>query len=490
EQILEWYLNSEYYGNLAYGVDAAARVYFGKSASELNHAEAATLAAAAISPNLNPIDAPAASEEAKVRILYEMFEQGFMTADQLETSLEQELVFRSSRDFPVNIEPAFTNLVIDQASQFISEERIYRGGLEIITSLDYELQTQVECTVEHQINRITGGDFDGITGLDFDECEMARLLPSNYEASAGQDFTINADVLVMDPQAGQILAMVGNSNGRQEQDIFSGHPPGSILSPFIYLTSFTRGTSPATLLWDIPANIPSGLTDIQRGIEQFHGPVSLRTALANDYLVPGLQILTQMDPEQVWQTAERLGLTRLQIPPGDGTYRILFQGGETDLAELSQAYGVLANQGVLAGITQSNSTPGDSNSPIRPQVVLKVLDDSGFEQLDCTDPITECHIIKRPVISKELAYLVTDVLSDETARWPSLGHPNSLEIGRPAAAKIGSTHSREDIWTIGYTPDLLAGVWIGSEETSLDNSLAPEWAAGMWHAVLQYTSKD
>ena len=490
EQILEWYLNAEYYGNLAYGADAAARIYFGKPAAELNLAEAATLAAAAKSPDLNPIDAPVASQEAKDRILQEMFNQGVISAEQLDKSLKQDLSIKSARDFPINLEPAFTNLVIEQASEYIPIERIFRGGLRIITSLDYDLQTQTECTVAIQISRIAGELPEDQAKSVFEECEMARLLPSIYEESAIQDFPIAANALVMDPHEGQILAMVGKRVGSQDPDQFTGHPPGSILSPFIYLTSFTRGTSPATLLWDIPANIPSGFTDIQNMIDQYNGPVSLRTALANDYLVPALQILTQMDPDQVWHTAERLGLTQLQIPSGDGTYRVLFQNGEADLAELSQAYGVLAAQGILAGFPQNNNSYEDPNSPISPQVVLKVFDDAGNERLDCTEQISECRTIKRPVITQELAYLITDVLSDETARWPSLGHPNSLEIGRPAAAKIGSTNSKEDLWTIGYTPDLLAGVWIGSENSFLETDLSPEWSAGLWHAIIQYATRD
>jgi membrane carboxypeptidase/penicillin-binding protein len=490
EQILEWYLNSEHYGNLAYGADAAAKIYFDKSASELNHSEAAMLAAVAQSPARNPIDAPDAAQEAKIHILNEMFELGFISADQLKTSLEQELEFSSSNDFPVNLAPAFTNLVIEQASQFISKDQIFRGGLDIITSLDYELQSQVECAVEHQLNRTTGETSSNLTRSNFDDCEMARLLPSNFEGISGQDFPISTNVLVMDPHAGQILAMLGDSNGRQEQDDFSGHPPGSTLTPFIYLTSFTRGSSPATLLWDIPANIPSGLSDIQGEIDQFHGPVSIRTALANDYIGPALQILNQMDPDQVWQTAERLGLTRLQVPSGDGNFSVLFQGGETNLVELSQAYSVLANQGVSTGISQNNGTSEETKSPIHPQVVLRITDDSGNVHLDCTDQITECHVINRPVITQELAYLVTDVLSDETARWPSLGHPNSLEIGRPAAAKIGGTKDGEDIWTIGYTTDLLTAVWVGTENSSQDLTLPPEWAAGLWHAVIQYATNN
>jgi len=490
ELILEWYLNSEYYGNLAYGADAAARIYFGKSASDINLAEAATLVAAAKSPNVNPIDSPVASSESKDQILNDMLSQGLINNEQLNSALEQKIKVRAGRGYPVNIEPTFTNLVIEQVSQFIPQQQIFRGGLEIITSLDYELQNQVNCSVEYQLNRINGESSSQLTGAEFNDCEMARLLPTNYEDYDGQETPIVADVLVMDPIEGQLLAFTAGRTRNQGQEGLSGHPPGSILSPFIYLTSFTRGSSPSTLLWDIPANIPSAVPDLQNDIEQFNGPVNIRTALANDYLVPVLQVMTQMDPDQVWQMLGRMGLTNLQVPSGNGAYRLLFQGGEIVITELSQAYGVLANQGVLAGIPESNNDLDDSNSPLHPQVVLKVLDESSDVLLDCTDQLTQCRPTKRPVLTQELAYLVTDVLSDETARWSSLGHPNSLEIGRPAAAKIGTTSSNEGIWTLGYTPDLLTGVWVGPETGTFNQSISPEWAAGLWHAVIQYTSKD
>lgn len=490
EQILEWYLNSEYYGNLAYGADAAARAYFGKPASKLNLAESATLAAAASTPTINPIDNPIASQEARDRILKKMFQQGVINQDQFNSAISQEMARPSAETFPINLEPAFTTLVIEQLSKFIPPDRIYRGDLKIISSLDYELQNQIDCTVQNQLLRISGEGLINQSTSDFENCEMARLLPSITDDGEGQDLPLGIEVLVMDPKEGRILAYKRSVSGDQTKKFSMGHPPGSIITPFIYLTSFTRGTSPATLLWDTPTNIPSGITNIEDQDYQYHGPVNLRTALANDYLVPALQLLARMDPDQVWQTAARLGLTKLQVPPGDGTYRLLFEGGEVDIKELSQAFGVLANQGILSGIPMNNNRPDDANSLILPQVVLQVYDNTGIEQMDCTIPISECHPTKRPVLSQELAYLINDVLSDESARWPTLGHPNSLEIGRPTAAKIGKTNSNQGNWTIGYTPDLLASVWVGSQESSSREQTPINWTADLWRAVFQFASKD
>jgi len=248
--------------------------------------------------------------------------------------------------------------------------------------------------------------------------------------------------------------------------------------------------SPATLLWDIPANLVEGVAESQNQNRLFHGPVSARTALINDYLTPAIQILTQMDPDQVWHTAQQLGLRNLQVPPEDGAYRLPFSGGEATLLEISQAYGVLSSQGILAGSIDNSASPDNGNAPVNPQVISKVIEATGEEWLNCADQITDCRTIKRPVISPQLAYLVTNILSDETARWPSLGHPNPLEIGRPAAGKIGSTITGEDTWTVGYTPDLVTAVWIGTEDPNQSGTILPSWSAGLWHAIIQYATRD
>lgn len=487
EQIIEWYLNSAYYGQLTYGADAAARVYFGKPAADLSLAQSAILAAAAESPSLNPIDAPIAAIEAKDKILYKMLEQDLISAEQLEQALAEELTFQSPQNLSFDISPDFTKLVIEQVSEFIPSDRIFQGGLNITTSLDFDLQSQVACTTSTQLIRMTNDKFPD-SGLE--NCEMARLLPSFQEDSNLSDLSLAASVIVMDPNNGQILAMVGGDDTDLNPNRLPGRPPGSILTPFIYLTSFSRGASPATLLWDIPAGLVENFPDVQNPDDQFHGPVSMRTALANDYIVPTLQILSQMDPDQVWHTAQQIGLNNLQFPSRDGPYLLPVEGGEASLIEVSQAYGVFASQGILAGITQGSDSAQDPNLPIDPQVIIKVEDTSGTLWIDCTGQITECHTIKRPVLSPQLAYLVTNILSDETSRWPSLGHPNPLEIGRPAAAKIGSTISNEDTWTVGYTPDLVTAVWIGTEAQNQEAEFSPNWSAGLWHAVIQYAMRE
>ncbi len=478
EKVMEWYLNSADYGNLTYGADAAARVYFGKPATKLTIAEAALLAAAAQSPSLNPIDAPIAAHERKDYILNLMFEQGLISNDQLMKALEEDIQIQPSKGFTYDVAPNFTKLVIKQASNFIRPELLYRGGYDIITTLDYELQNQVECTIATQSAWINEGTKD----LILDECEMARLLPTAKVDGVGENIDFSSSVIVTDPNSGQVLSMAGEDG--------AGHSPGSIITPFIYLDSFTRGASPASVIWDIPANAVEGLSEVKNPDGEFHGPVSIRRALANDYVIPAIQTLSQMDPDQVWHTAMQLGINNLQVPDGNGALLLPIMGGSADLLEISQAYGVFASQGSLTGISQNSDIPQETNLPITPQVILTIQDRNGSRQLDCTKELSDCRPTRRPVITPQLAYLITNILSDETARWPSLGHPNPLEIGRPTAAKIGFTKSYEDAWTIGYTPDLVVSVWVGTKESDQEIVNSPDWAAGLWHAVIQYATKD
>lgn len=490
EQVLEWFLNSTYYGNLAYGVDAAARTYFGKPARSVTLTEAAILAAAAENPSINPIDAPIAALDRKNTILRHMFSQGMISSDQLNSALKERPDFENKKGFSLDIAPDFTKLVVDQVGQFIPAERIFRGGFKIISTLDYELQKQVDCTVSFQVTRLSAAGSES-SDSGYENCDMARLLPSSQGLFSDPEIqSIRASALVSDPHTGQIFALVNHSNDGSNPNPRSGKPPGSILTPFIYLTAFSRGSNPATLFWDIPANLVEGYSDLQNPDGQFHGPVSARSALANDYLIPSIQILTQMGPDQVWNITKQLGLISLQVENPDGALRLPFEGGRVSLIELGQAFGVLAAQGTLAGIPQEMNPLENQTAIINPQVIRFVKDYSGNELLDCTSQISECRIVKRPVISPQLAYLVTDILSDETARWPSLGHPNPLEIGRPAAAKSGITSDQKDAWTVGYTPDLLSAVWIGTNNLNQNIVIDPNWTAGIWHAVMQYSNRE
>jgi membrane peptidoglycan carboxypeptidase len=534
EKILEWYLNSANYGRLAYGAEAASRLYFAKPAAQLSLAEAAMLAGVAEEPALNPMDSPQAALERQKRIIQDMLRYRMISPDAGIQAVREKLALRSAErpgqglslaDLQPQVAPAFVQLVLDQLEMRISRDQLERGGLRILTSLDYDLQTQANCAAAARLSQLAAPQTTPASFPTQGDCPAASLL-SPLLGEAPPLPGLSAEVVVLDPLSGQVLALVGNPAGLDlpdgtQQSPLAAHPAGTILTPLTYLTAFTRGFGPASLVWDIPpAGIPAAPADLYRG------PLRLRTALANDYLAPAQRLLNEVGLENVWRTASQFGLDFPEAAEVQGSAPGAPSGIETgakpgttlendpgaafrplDLLEVSRAYGILASQGLLAGRVAGGerwsspveSTPGQSAdgaplkaprpAPLLPAVILKVEDTSGQSLLDWSAPQT------RPIIGPQLAYLLTDILSDDMARWPSLGQGNPYEIGRPAAVKPGQTPSGESNWAVGYTPQRVIGVWLGPKSASAAGS--PETkgrlqaaAAGLWHAVARYAHRN
>ena len=496
-RVLEWYLNSASYGHLAYGADAAARLYFGKSAAQLDLAEAAMLAGIAESPNLNPFDAPQEALARQKGVIQDMLRYRMIAPEEGIQAARQALSLRPagpqewSYDFTANqSSPAFLEAVLQQVETVIPRSRLERGGLKITTTLDAGLQINAVTAIQTQTARLaslTGGKPPG----EGEFSEAARLLPS---LTYTETFTASlaADLVVLEPRTGQILALVGQPSIDLPGSLLPGRPVGSLSSPFIYLTAFTRGLSPASLVWDIP-NLSEDAAPELAG--KYHGPLRLRIALANDYLNPAQSVLELIGVENVWRTAQQMGLARPGSPLPAGSAAVQSLLGEVDLVTLGQAFGTLANQGVLVGrVLQSEASDtvqGQAAQPpsLTPVVVLRVEEaGSGKVWLDWSTSQT------RPILTSQLAYLMTNVLSDEPARWPSLGHPNPLEIGRPAAARLGQNAGGSSNWALGYTPQLVVGVWLGFDPAQAsappNPRLLPEAAAGLWHAAMNFASRD
>jgi len=474
-RVLEWYLNSACYGEWIYGVENAAQVYFGKSAAHLTPAEAATLAAVAEAPDINPWAASEVVRQRQKQILQTMMLSGWLSVDEVLAADEKAVTYQPAQAAE-NLAPAFVELLLAQLQPEAPEQVIQRGGLRIVTTLDYDLQLQVTCATVAHLSLITGqGTVDETAGES--ACDAARLLPTlQLDANAAQ-LDLNASVVVYDPHTGQVLALASDPADEATALRSPGRPAGTLLSPFVYLTGFTRGLSPASLLWDLPPEDEAEPTPDA----DYHGPLRLRTALANDYLPPALQVLEQVGVENAWRTARQFGLASLTRPALQ-TGSAAFLDGPATLLESAQAYGVLAYQGLLVG--QAEQAAGEDGAALQPQLALRVEDANGSLWLGWPEAQS------RAIVTPQLAYLLTHVLSDETARWPSLGHPNALEIGRPAGAKLGRSLDGMDVWTVGYTPQLVVSVWVGrssSVETSAGlRPLDPELAAALWHAVLQF----
>ncbi len=478
QQVLEWYLNSADYGHYAYGAEAAAQAYFGKSVTQLDLSESALLAAVSQAPALDPLDTPAAAEQRRVQTLMVMQGMGFLTADQASQAIANPpsptgrgaggpgggVVGKGEVGIEGNIAPAFVSLALSQLDARFGTGRVERGGLVIITTLDYDLQLQAVCAVQAYLARL-GGDSTEILAADGSVCEAARLLPALQSDVSLPD--ASAGALILDPQTGQVLAAVGDITAASDNQaaFLAPHPAGTTVTPFIYLTGFSRGLNPASLGWDIPTGAP----DLG---QVYHGPVRLRTALANDWLPPAQNVLSQMGLESVRDIAAPFGLEL----PSD----LLATDFDVSPVALAGAYGVFANSGVQAGQDLTGAA-------IRPAAVLQVSGVDHSIWADWTVPQSQS------LLSPQLAWLVNHVLSDETARWPSLGHPNPLEIGRPAGAKLSRALDSSAAWTVGYTPQRVAVIYFGVSELAPTNTdvLAPSLlSADLWHALMQYAVRD
>jgi membrane peptidoglycan carboxypeptidase len=441
-QILEWAINSADYGDNAFGAEAAAQLYLGKSVTELTIGESALLASMAQAPGSNRLEAQEGARQRRDLTIQRMWSLGMISGDETVKALAEPVPAPGPLPEPSgNGAPAFLHLVLSQLDQQFARERIVRGGVTITTTLDYDLQQEVACTTLVYVARLQGN-----TGANA-SCPAADLLPALPPdmTAAGA----SASALVLDPQAGQVLAAVGETLRGVETASLGAHDPGSLITPFVYLTAFTRGLSPGSLVWDIP---PAG--EAPRPGALYQGPVRMRISLANDYEAPAQAVAAQMGTEAIGRTETSFGLR-----PGNET-----------LLDLAAAYGIFAAQGVRYG------QPG-------PSTVLRVegLDHSVW--LDLANPQAQ------PVLAAPLAYIMNDVLSDETARQPSLGHPSPLEIERPAGAKIGQTAAGLDSWTVGYTPARVVAVWIGAPAAGSVPVRSPRVASNLWKALIQLAAQ-
>ncbi|MBE0669619.1 MAG: transglycosylase domain-containing protein [Anaerolineales bacterium] len=447
-QIIEWYLNSANFGNRAYGVDAASQLYFGKPADELTLAESAILAAASETPALNPLDAPQVALQRGREVIYILNGLDLVSNEATALALAETPQMESTPLPAPKIAPAFVNLVLTQLDSQIPRERIERGGMTVITTLDYDLQKKAACVTEVYATRM-----DGLPTPERD-CDSARLLPSLPPAVTFADSSASA--LILDPNTGQVLAMVGETNQGVETPLASAHRPGSSLDAFVYLTGFTRGLSPASLTWDIP-----GSENIQNFDGQYHGPLRLRMALANDYQVPVETLKTQMGIENVAKIASSFGIEL---------------NSDVSMLELAGAYGVFGTQGVYFGQSMDDE--------FLPVSVLRVESADRSVLLDWSLPKAQT------IVTSAMAYLMANVLSDEPARWDSLGRSNALEIGRPAGVKVGQTADGRDAWVVGFTPSHLVVTWTGARGRDASDSVTPRFPAVLWNALMQTVSEN
>ena len=446
-QILEWYLNSAHFGRYGFGAESAAQLYFGKSVTQLSTSESAILAAVSDSPSLNPYDAPQIALERGRQAIQRMQTLRLLSDQAAANALGESPLFQTPPPAMPQPAAAFINLLLTQLDSQIPLARIERGGLTIISTLDYDLQKQSSCVTAFYAARLAGLPDPLI------ECDSLRFLPALPPAMKIPDSSASA--IITDPKTGQILAVVGETFQAQETPLFAAHRPGSTLDAFIYLTGFTRGLSPASLIWDIP-----GKTDVQNFDGEYHGPIRLRIALVNDYPAPAAQVLEQMGAENVAEIEGSFGVS---------------QGADLSLSNAAGAFGAFAQQGVYFG--------QDVNESFTPVAILKVEGADGSIWLDWSTPQA------KPVVTPALAYLMNHALSDATARRGALETSNVLNVSRPTAVKLGQTEDALDTWAIGYSPSRVVAVWTGARAAA-GSDLSPRAPAVLWNSLMQIASQN
>ena len=463
--ILELYLNEIYYGNLAYGIEAAAQTYFNKPAKDLTLAEASLLAGLPQAPAAwDPYTAPYLAIGRQSEVLTLMVAEGYITSAEAQAALNETNATIYDLTPPVSTlrYPHFTLTALQQAEELLGAQSIYRGGLRIFTTIDPVAQELATTTVQ-----------------------SAR---ANIQAAGAN----NAAMVVIEPSTGEVLALVGSVDFNDEAisgQVNMAQAPrqtGSSIKPLVYLSAMEKGWTPSTLIWDVPTSFPNGANppyEPKNYDDRFHGPMLLRPSLGNSYNIPAVKALEYVGVCNFITNVQKLGLSSLQDDgcaevgaPRNYGLSLSLGGGEISPLEMASAFGALANQG--------NRLP--------PFTIHRIENRQGeilYEQAPVDPNATQ-------VVRPEHAYLLSDMLSDNSARQPAFGTNNSLVVpGHRVAAKTGTSGSSRfdvrDAWTIGYTPEVVTAVWVGNTDNQPigEGQSGTQVAAPIWNRFMsQYLS--
>jgi penicillin-binding protein 1C len=452
DQILALYLNQMYYGGLAYGVEAASQTYFGKSASDLLLPECALLAGLPQAPGLyNPYTNPDLARQRQLVVLGLMQAQGYISAEEGQAAASAPLGLNPA-PYPIRA-PHFIWIVKDQLDRLFDDRRLDpRQSLVVRTTLDLDAQNVAESVI-------------------------ARRL-SKFQAQQGglSQNVNNAALVALDPRTGEVLALVGSADyfdasisGAVDMAT-SPRQTGSAFKPFIYALALDPARpSPwtaATVILDVSTTFTTrdGAPYTPLNYDYLeHGPVSVREALGSSLNVPAVLTLQEVGIEPTLELASRLGMTSLSSPQ-DYDLSLALGGGRASLLELSTAYAAFANQGAYTGA----------------QTLLEVRDADGTLLYAPPEPTPS------QVFDPRVAWLVSDILSDDAARVTGFGRDSTLKLERVAAVKTGTTTNFHDNWTIGYTLSLLVGVWVGnSNYEAMRDVTGLTGAAPIWHDAMR-----
>ncbi|HEY6541650.1 MAG TPA: transglycosylase domain-containing protein, partial [Ktedonobacteraceae bacterium] len=484
-KIMEMYLNSVYYGDLNYGVEAAAQDYFNiqskcthqscvSATSQLDLAQASLLAGLPQSPSFyDPIINESGALQRQQYVLQSMVDLHYITPQQMQQAEAEtaKFKFQSYSALQGALAPHFVRYVIDNVlDPLLGTENVYDGGYNIYTTLDLNLEQKVEQITYSHLYQQTCDNYLGCYG------------PLNTQNNVN-----NAAVVVENPSNGEILAMDGSANYNNNGPLVRGkfnaatalRQPGSSFKPIVYATAFEMGWYPAMILPNhqttyptlVSNNPPTYYTPADYGgvyVQSY--PMTIRNAIANSINVPAIDAIEYTGIPNVLNMAARLGLTEISSKPSkDFGPSMAIGGSEVSLLHLTGAYATFADQGVRV-----------------PQTTVLAITNSAGQVLYQYDA---AHPRGVQAIRPDVAFLMSSILSDKKSRYHEFFPGNPLELDRPAAAKTGTTDSFRDNWTMGYTPYLTVGVWAGNSDNSeMQNVIGITGAGPIWHDVMEYAS--
>lgn len=455
DQILEMYLNDVGYGGTAVGVEAASEIYFNKSAKDLNLAESALLAGLPQSPTVySPFSGYKYYINRSKEVLEAMVRDKYITQIQADDAFK-EIKFMQFTQSNTGIKaPHFVFYVKEQLVKQFGENMVERGGLQVKTSLDYNIEKEAEKIVKEEIGKL-----------------------KNYRVG-------NGAAVVSNPKTGEILAMVGSEdyfntkNDGNFNATLALRQPGSSLKPITYAVGFSRGYTPATLLMDAETNFKA--TEGEKDYKpvnydgKFRGPIQVRFALGNSMNIPAIKMLALVGIKNVMQKAYEMGISNWQPTDTnlkDVGYSLVLGGRVVRLVDEVEAYGVFANGG--------NRQPLVS--------ILEVKDAKGNSLYKYNPPSPQ------RVLSQEVSFLISHILLDNNARLIDFGAYSQLVVrGYPSVSvKTGTTNDFKDNWTVGYTPSYVVGAWVGNNDNSSMNKIASgiTGAAPIWNRIMSFVLK-
>ncbi|MBI4036894.1 transglycosylase domain-containing protein, partial [Candidatus Daviesbacteria bacterium] len=468
DQILEMYLNEIPYGGTAYGIEAAANLYFGKHAKDLNVAEASLLAGLPQRPSVySPYGThPELAKKRQAEVLRRMVEDGYISKEQAEAAKNENLTYRTSQNEAGFKAPHFVLYVKQKLIEQYGDKLVEQGGLKVTTTLDYKLQEQAQKIVQTEVDKL-----------------------QNYHVG-------NGAAVVLNPKNGQILAMIGSKDyfGQSQPEnctegvsctfepnvntALSPRQPGSATKPITYSAALQKGYTASTVLVDVKTEFPGGNQPSYIPVNydgQYHGPVQVRYALGNSYNIPAVKMLAMVGVKNVMDLGYRMGLSTWEPTTeniNNAGLSLTLGGREVRLLDLTSAFGVLADGGVKQD----------------PVSILKVEDAKGKTLYEYKDSDGT------RILDESITFIISNILADNGARSAAFGPNSVLNIpGKTVSVKTGTTDEKKDNWTFGYTPSVVVGVWVGNNNNDKMNPAIASGITGaspIWQKIMMAALKD